>query len=80
MKTKKHPKNHLNNTDLDKQVIKGIKDHTRHELFKMASICQSITKSPDLPLEWRKKDDNSLLQFIIKNKDVKLSVIYKKLK
>jgi hypothetical protein len=77
----KHRKNenYLTNKELEIETLKGIRSHIKSELSKMAVLAVKLSKTNDLPLEWRKKEDETLLQFIIKNKDVKIELIYKKL-
>ncbi len=73
----KHRKNenYLTNKELEINTLKSLREHTKNELNKMASLAVELSKSDDLPIEWRKKEDENLLNFIIKNKEKKIELI-----
>lgn len=78
----KHRKDntYYSNKELEQKTLKGIRAHIKNELYKMAQLTVELSKSTEIPIEWRKKGDKKLLDFIIKNKDLNIESIYKILK
>ena len=55
----KHRKDntYYSNKELEQKTLRAIRVHIKNELYKMAQLTVELSKSPEIPIEWRKKGD-----------------------
>jgi 2,4-dienoyl-CoA reductase-like NADH-dependent reductase (Old Yellow Enzyme family) len=70
----------LSNRQLEIKTLKSINTVLRHEKNKMVELANELIKNENTPIEWRKKQSNDLLMFIIQNRYTEKSKIIERLK
>lgn len=70
----------LTDRQLEIKTLKSINAVLKHEKNKMVELSNELIKNKETPLEWRKKQSNDLLLFIIQNRYTEKNEIIEKLK
>lgn len=70
----------LSNRQLEVKTLKSINTVLRHEKNKMVELANELIKNENTPIEWRKKQSNDLLMFIVQNRYTEKNEIIEKLK
>lgn len=70
----------LSDRQLEIKTLKSINTVLRHEKNKMVELANELIKNENTPIEWRKKQSNDLLMFIVQNRYTEKNEIIEKLK